>query len=168
MNNAIPQISHERHHIYVPRDLAARAADVITAFVGSWAFVGIHTVWFVFWIVLRIEAFPYGLLTLLVSLEAIFLSTFVMMSQNRSAEKDHLRDDHEAEEVDLLFKINQQQLEILHLLRTEICVPNGAKSAVAADGARPAVPATTLRPSSAPVSASARPSAPTSSRRRRR
>lgn len=118
------KLSHSRAHIYTPADLAAKAADAITRFVGSWTFVGIHAVWFILWIVFRIEAFPFGLLTLLVSLEAIFLSTFVMMSQNRAAERDHARDDHEAEEVDLLFKINQTQLEILDLLKTEICSPD--------------------------------------------
>lgn len=113
----LAKMSHARSHIYTPATLAAKAADYITNFVGSWLFVGIHAIWFIGWIALHPEPFPYGLLTLLVSLEAIFLSTFVMMSQNRQAEKDHLRDDHEAEEVDLLFKINQTQLEILQLLR---------------------------------------------------
>src|SRR5262252_983068 len=112
----------------MPKDLGAKAADAITGFVGSWAFVGIHASWFVLWIVLRIEPFPFGLLTLLVSLEAIFLSTFVMMSQNRSAARDHIRDDHEAEEVDMLFKINQTQLEILNLLRATTCPPEATKS----------------------------------------
>ncbi len=58
-----------------------------------------------------------------------------MMSQNRQAQKDRLRDDHEAEEVDLLYRINQQQLEILALLRTTFCPPD----ATAAD--TPAAPA---------------------------
>ena len=80
----IPAKSRDRQHIYIPTNLGAKAADVITTFVGSWLFVGIHAIWFVVWIIARIEPFPYGLLTLLVSLEAIFLSTFVMMSQNLS------------------------------------------------------------------------------------
>lgn len=63
-------------------------ADVITTFVGSWLFVLIHVVWFGVWIVLPVEKYPYGLLTLIVSLEAIFLSTFVMMSQNRASDRD--------------------------------------------------------------------------------
>src|SRR5215469_18245583 len=124
---AVEQKSHSRHWIWNPSSLGDKAADVITGFVGSWLFVGIHAVWFVLWIVLRVEPFPYGLLTLLVSLEAIFLSTFVMMSQNRSAARDHVRDDHEAEEVDMLFKINQTQLEILELLRTVSENPDTAK-----------------------------------------
>ena len=109
-------MTHSREHIHKGTTFAERAADAITAFVGSWLFVGIHVLWFIAWILLRLEPFPFGLLTLLVSLEAIFLSTFVMMSQNRSAQKDHIRDDHEAEEVDQLFRINQQQLEILNKL----------------------------------------------------
>src|SRR5271165_5892568 len=112
---------HSREHIYLPNNLGEKASDVITNFVGSWKFVFIHAVWFIVWIVSRIEPFPYGLLTLLVSLEAIFLSTFVMMSQNRAAQKDHIRDDHEAQEVDFLYRINQQQLEILTILRTTLC-----------------------------------------------
>jgi len=121
--------SRDRHFIYVPPNLAAKAADIITTFVGSWLFVGIHAIWFIAWIVFRIEPFPYGLLTLLVSLEAIFLSTFVMMSQNRASERDHIRDDHEAEEVDLLYQINQRQLEILTLLRTNLCPEDAEKMA---------------------------------------
>jgi uncharacterized membrane protein len=122
----VEKIDHARHHIYTPTGLGEKAADAITAFVGSWRFVGIHAVWFILWIVARFEPFPFGLLTLLVSLEAIFLSTFVMMSQNRQATKDHLRDDHEAEEVDLLFQINQTQLEILELLRRDLCSDYGS------------------------------------------
>lgn len=110
-----------RNHIHAPATAAARASDMVTAFAGSWSFLGIHVVWFTLWIVLHIEPFPFGLLTMIVSLEAIFLSTLVMMSQNRSAQKDHVRDDHEAEEVHFLYQINQQQLEILQLLRKEVC-----------------------------------------------
>jgi uncharacterized membrane protein len=63
--------------------LQNRIADRITAFAGSMLFVYIHIVWFALWIGFRVEAFPFGLLTMIVSLEAIFLSTFVMISQNR-------------------------------------------------------------------------------------
>src|SRR5687767_442285 len=68
-------------------DLQNRIADAITRFAGSMAFVYIHIVWFTLWIALQVETFPFGLLTMLVSLEAIFLSTFVMISQNRADEK---------------------------------------------------------------------------------
>jgi uncharacterized membrane protein len=64
-----------------------RVADHITAFSGSMRFVYIHMAWFGLWIGLGVEAYPYGLLTMIVSLEAIFLSTFVMISQNRADAK---------------------------------------------------------------------------------
>jgi hypothetical protein len=64
-----------------------RIADRITLFAGSVAFVYIHIVWFGCWIGLGVEHYPYGLLTMIVSLEAIFLSTFVMISQNRADAK---------------------------------------------------------------------------------
>jgi uncharacterized membrane protein len=75
-----------------------RAADKITAFSGSMAFVYLHAIIFAIWIVLNLiqakngfDPFPFGLLTLIVSLEAIFLSTFVMLSQNRQAKQADLR-----------------------------------------------------------------------------
>jgi uncharacterized membrane protein len=61
-----------------------RIADQITAFAGSMWFVYIHIIWFGCWIGFGVEGYPYGLLTMIVSLEAIFLSTFVMISQNRA------------------------------------------------------------------------------------
>jgi uncharacterized membrane protein len=64
-----------------------RVADRITAFAGSMRFVYLHILWFGLWIGLGAEHYPYGLLTMIVSLEAIFLSTFVMISQNRADAK---------------------------------------------------------------------------------
>jgi uncharacterized membrane protein len=64
-----------------------RIADQITAFAGSMTFVYLHLIWFGCWIAFRVEGYPYGLLTMIVSLEAIFLSTFVMISQNRADAK---------------------------------------------------------------------------------
>ena len=64
-----------------------RLADRITDFAGSMAFVYLHLLWFGAWIVFGVEGYPYGLLTMIVSLEAIFLSTFVMISQNRADAK---------------------------------------------------------------------------------
>src|SRR6476659_9365317 len=64
-----------------------RIADKITAFAGSMWFVYIHIIWFSCWIGFGVEKYPYGLLTMIVSLEAIFLSTFVMISQNRADAK---------------------------------------------------------------------------------
>jgi uncharacterized membrane protein len=74
------------------------AADAITRFSGTMAFVLLHVVWFGFWIIFNVvsshpfDKFPFGLLTLIVSLEAIFLSTFVLMSQNQSARNDEQRE----------------------------------------------------------------------------
>jgi uncharacterized membrane protein len=64
-----------------------RIADRITTFAGSMAFVYLHIIWFGSWIVFGVEDYPFGLLTMIVSLEAIFLSTFVMISQNRADAK---------------------------------------------------------------------------------
>ena len=64
-----------------------RVADHITAFSGSMLFVYIHILWFGCWIGFGVEKYPFGLLTMIVSLEAIFLSTFVMISQNRADAK---------------------------------------------------------------------------------
>jgi len=77
-----------------------RAADRVTAFAGSLNFVYLHSVWFAVWIAINVgilgaaltfDEFPFGLLTMIVSLEAIFLSTFVMVSQNRQAARADVR-----------------------------------------------------------------------------
>lgn len=108
--------SRNREHIYNHRKLGGLIADKVTAFSGSWAFLLIHFVWFSLWIGLRVEPFPFGLLTMIVSLEAIILAALVLMSQNRQQDRDRARDDHEAEEVDELFTIQVEQLEILKRL----------------------------------------------------
>ena len=76
-----------------------RVSDAITAFAGSLTFVYLHIGWFTVWVLLNVgvfgltafDEFPFGLLTLIVSLEAIFLSTFVMISQNRQAARADIR-----------------------------------------------------------------------------
>jgi uncharacterized membrane protein len=75
---ALLEIGEER-----ARSLQNRIADTITRFAGSMVFVYAHVIWFTLWIALSVERYPYGLLTMIVSLEAIFLSTFVMITQNR-------------------------------------------------------------------------------------
>lgn len=70
------------------RSIGGKLADGVTTFVGSWSFVILHIIWFGGWIILKVEAFPFGLLTMIVSLEAIMLSTFIMMSQNRQTQRD--------------------------------------------------------------------------------
>jgi uncharacterized membrane protein len=94
------RVKHERRALQAVVDAQDRIADKITSFAGSLNFVYIHSVWFGFWILLNVgilgasiefDKFPFGLLTMIVSLEAIFLSTFVMVSQNRQAERSDIR-----------------------------------------------------------------------------
>lgn len=99
-----------RAHIHAQRTVGEWAADSITAAAGSWPFVIVHVAWFAVWLALHLDI---NLLTLIVSLEAIFLATFVLMSQNRGAAKDRTRDDVEAAEVDELATMNRRQLQIL-------------------------------------------------------
>ena len=73
-----------RHAQVRAEDSQNRLADAITAFAGSMTFVYIHMLWFGCWIVFGVEDYPFGLLTMIVSLEAIFLSTFILISQNRA------------------------------------------------------------------------------------
>ncbi len=75
--------------------LQNRIADRITTFAGSMLFVYVHILWFGVWIGFRVEHYPFGLLTMIVSLEAIFLSTFVMISQNRADEKRQILADNQ-------------------------------------------------------------------------
>jgi uncharacterized membrane protein len=98
-----------------------RTADKITAFSGSMLFVYIHIIWFASWIGFGVEKYPYGLLTMIVSLEAIFLSTFVMISQNRADAKRQVIADQQWQTVKEEDKQNEQLLalsnQILELTR---------------------------------------------------
>ena len=96
-----------------------RVADRITEFAGSMAFVYLHLLWFGAWIVFGVEGYPYGLLTMIVSLEAIFLSTFVMISQNRADAKRRVVADlawqtvqDEDRENQELLRLSNQILEL--------------------------------------------------------
>ena len=102
-----------------PTSLLEKIADLIAWFSGSMPFLLLNGAWFVIWIGLNVLAqrfgfeafdpFPFGLLTMIVSLEAIFLSCFVLVSQNRQAEKDRVRSDIE-------YEVNiKAELEIAHL-----------------------------------------------------
>ena len=88
-----------------------RIADAVTRFAGSMAFVYVHIVWFSVWIGFHLEKFPYGLLTMMVSLEAIFLSTFLLISQNRQDERRQLLADQEWELVRLQATENQEEIQ---------------------------------------------------------
>jgi len=97
----IRTIIHLRTKAARDRNLQSRIADAITSFSGRMSFAYVHIAWFAIWILLNTGAFgvrafdpfPYGLLTMIVSLEAIFLSTFVLISQNRLGEETERRAD---------------------------------------------------------------------------
>jgi uncharacterized membrane protein len=89
-----------------------RVADKITAFSGSMAFVYLHIVWFGCWIGFGVEKYPFGLLTMIVSLEAIFLSTFVMISQNRADAKRQVLADAQWKTVQEEDRQNEELLTI--------------------------------------------------------
>ena len=94
------------------RSAQNRVADALTRFAGSMWFVYLHIVWFSVWIGLRVEGYPYGLLTMIVSLEAIFLSTFVMISQNRQEDaRRHLAD----QEWQVVQSEERQNEELINL-----------------------------------------------------
>ena len=100
-------------------DLQLRIADWITGFAGSMNFVYLHVVLFTVWM-LFIESKPWPTLTLVVSLEAIFLSTFVMIGQNRQAEFQQAKADHDFTEQELELKTNTQLTREIHQLTTEL------------------------------------------------
>ena len=89
-----------------------RIADKITDFAGSMMFVYLHIIWFGSWIGFGVEKYPYGLLTMIVSLEAIFLSTFVMISQNRADAKRQVIADQQWQTVQEEDRQNVQLLKL--------------------------------------------------------
>jgi uncharacterized membrane protein len=89
-----------------------RVADAITRFSGSMTFVYLHIIWFASWIGFGVEKYPYGLLTMIVSLEAIFLSTFVMISQNRADAKQQVVADQQWRTVQEEDEQNQELLDL--------------------------------------------------------
>ena len=102
-----------------------RVADRITAFSGSMTFVYIHILWFGLWIGLGVEKYPFGLLTMIVSLEAIFLSTFVKISQNRADAKRQVIADQqwrtvqeEDQQNEELLKLSKQILQLTQEVRS--------------------------------------------------
>jgi uncharacterized membrane protein len=94
------------------RDVQNRVADQITRFSGSMTFVYLHIIWFASWIGFGVESYPYGLLTMIVSLEAIFLSTFVMISQNRADAKRQVIANEQWRTVQEEDKQNRQLLDL--------------------------------------------------------
>jgi uncharacterized membrane protein len=108
------------HHAHQRAEYAQnKLADAITAFAGSMLFVYIHLLWFGCWIAFGVEKHPFGLLTMIVSLEAIFLSTFVLISQNRAdarrqviADQQWTTVQQEEQQNEQLISLSQQILEL--------------------------------------------------------
>jgi uncharacterized membrane protein len=111
-----------------------RAADRITKFSGSMTFVYLHILWFASWIGFGVESYPYGLLTMIVSLEAIFLSTFVMISQNRADEK---REVVANQQWKMVQDEDAQNLELLQLSHQILELTKAVHAATAARGGAP-------------------------------
>jgi uncharacterized membrane protein len=100
-------------------DIQLRVADAITSFAGSMRFVYIHAVGFALWMLL-VEKDPWPKLTLIVSLEAIFLSTFVMIGQNRQASFQQAKADHDFVEQEQELHTNTELTRQVHELTQQI------------------------------------------------
>jgi uncharacterized membrane protein len=117
--------NRQRHPVVVASQerraasLQLRIADWITAFAGSMPFVYLHAALFVAWMLL-FESNPWPTLTLVVSLEAIFLSAFVMIGQNRQAAFQQAKADHDFNEQELELKTNTEITRAIHALTTEL------------------------------------------------
>jgi uncharacterized membrane protein len=100
-------------------DVQLHVADTITKFAGSMAFVYAHILIFAGWMLI-VEKSPWPTLTLIVSLEAIFLSTFVMIGQNRQAEFQQEKADHDFVANELELKNNTELTRMIADLTREI------------------------------------------------
>lgn len=133
-----PKARHKRTAaIHQPTTVGERAADALAAFAGSWKFIIGQSLFIVVWIILNTVAwighwdpYPWILLNLCMSTQAMYTGPIVLLSTNRQAAKDRLRDDTEAKEVDMMSKqlklleqINRQQLDILKALHERPASP---------------------------------------------
>ncbi|SRR5713226_1763175 len=128
-------IHPKRAHIHAHENTGDRIADATANAIGSWSFIIVQAAIMAVWVlvntlvifqVIRYDSYPFVFLNLAMSAEAAMSAPIIMMSQNRAASRDRKRDDLEASEVEQLFdshglllQINQQQLDILHLLRDQ-------------------------------------------------
>lgn len=104
-------------------DVQLRVADAITEFAGSMRFVYIHAAIFAVWCGTGLfghDKFPFNFLTMTVSLEAIFLATFVMIGQNRSSAFQQAKADHDFVEQEQELKTNTELTRAIHQLTTEV------------------------------------------------
>ena len=128
-----------RHKAANRRNLEDRVSDIITDVSGRMIFVYFHAVWFGLWIILNtgllgfkaFDPFPYGLLTMIVSLEAIFLSTFVLISQNRMNELAESRADLDLHIGLLSEHETTRVLQMLDAIQTKLGIENHAESDLA-------------------------------------
>ena len=133
----VPELEPPIHPALLAREKARaearqnRAADKITAFSGSMLFVYLHIIWFGCWIGFGVEDYPFGLLTMIVSLEAIFLSTFVMISQNRADARRQVIADQQWKTVQEEDKQNE---ELLDLSRQILTLTKEVRSLTGPDG----------------------------------
>ena len=120
-------------------DWQLRLADRITKFAGSMAFVWVHVAIFAFWVatgLFGVNRYPFQFLTFVVSLEAIFLSTFVMIGQNRSAAFQQAKADHDFQTEELELQTNTEITKAIHSMVVEI--HQIAEALRAASGGAPA------------------------------
>jgi uncharacterized membrane protein len=124
-----------RRQMELKKKVHERTADAVTAFTGTMTFAYLHAVWFTVWVVINVgwtpfeafDPFPFGLLTMLVSLEAIFLSTFVLISQNRMSIMSDQRSDLDLQ-INLLA-----EYEITKVLRIVDAIADHLKLEIGAD-----------------------------------
>jgi uncharacterized membrane protein len=119
------QVEVEHHPVVVAHaqsraaNTQLRIADAITSFAGSMRFVYIHAAVFALWMVF-VESDPWPKLTLVVSLEAIFLSTFVMIGQNRQSAFQQAKADHDFVAQEQELQSNTELTRAIHALTTDI------------------------------------------------
>jgi uncharacterized membrane protein len=127
MTTLDPTVTH--HPVVVKQarkraeDAQLRLADKITAFAGSMTFVWVHCAIFAFWIASGLfgaDRYPFQFLTFVVSLEAIFLSTFVLIGQNRSAAFQQAKADHDFREQEAMLKENTDLTRMIASLTEQL------------------------------------------------
>ena len=134
----VSNIAEMERKAQLNRTTGDRFAEQITRFCGSMLFVWVHIVWFVAWVLLntvspltKFDPFPFNFLTLAVSLEAIFLSTFILISENTRSRIDERRN-HLDLQINLLAEQeNTKMLELLHQIALKVGIDCNDKILVA-------------------------------------
>ena len=135
----IVTLNRLNHEAASHRNLQERLADIITLFSGRMSFVYVHAAWFGAWLLLNtgrfgvrvFDPYPYGLLTMIVSLEAIFLATFVLISQNRLSEEADRRANLDLQ-IGLLTEHEVTRiLQMLDAIQDKLGIENDADSDLA-------------------------------------